>query len=186
MSMECQLSIDSFLPERGTIMAVLEEGKSQSTLSALEWLAVRIVGKNADAFRDEVQPGKGQDVDLLLRIQGKIDVFEDGTTTQTEKPKLDNLLGHIIKRLTPSDWEAIRNAIMQAIANDGTLPGCEEGYAAKAKMLIDAMTKRKSAPKKGATKGSFRVGSVDTQQLSPTMRTDVQRFTRAIKLEEVE
>lgn len=164
-------------------MAVFEESKPEVSLSPLEWLAVQLVGKHAANFRSEVQPGKAQPVDLLLRIQGTVTVGEDHDTTNAQAPKLDNMLGHIAKRLPPETWEMVRQAILEdAKANGGVLPGCEEGWAAKAKGLVTLLTRRTSSPCKGSTKGSFRVGQVDQTQLSPVAASSVQKFTRAIML----
>jgi len=168
-------------------MAVLEESKAESTISPLEWLAIKLVGKNADNFREAIPVGPKHAVDILLRIQGTISVGEDGTATVQEKPKLDNLLGHIIKRLTPTDWESIKQSVLEAAqANGGTLPGVEEGYAAKADGLVKLLSKSKTQNRKGMTKGSFRVGQVDESQLSPTVQSSVKRLTRQIILEDVE
>jgi hypothetical protein len=168
-------------------MAVLEQSKADSALTPLEWLAIKLVGKHADEVRGELQPGGAQEVDVLLRIKGKISIADDTSASVPEKPKLNNLLGQIIKHMTPGMWDMIRGQLIEAAqGNGGVLPGVEEGYAAKANALVNILSKPKVQPRKGACKGSFAVGTVDEAQLSPTASANVQKLTRMITLEDVE
>lgn len=98
---------------------------SKATLQPLEWLALQLVGKQASDSRGDVPVGKNQEVDILVRIQGKIDVSPDGTTTKrtTVGPTLEQVLAHVCKRMPLETWMLIEQAIKaEAAANEGACP----------------------------------------------------------------
>lgn len=171
-------------------MPVLQQA---GQLSALEWLAVKIVGRDADKRRHEVEPGKAQPVDLLLRIQGNVDVANDGSTTTTDKPTAEHLLAFLLSKMTTEQQSVVDGYFADLVSAmkqqdpkaPVTLPDVKEGHVAMAHVMIEAVTHRTKSPKRGTTKGQFNVGLVELGKLSASVNNAVKESTRAISLEDV-
>src|SRR5271157_3180815 len=150
---------------------------AQDSLSPLEWLSLKLAGKHADNFRKECKPGKAQPVDVIVRLQGTVDISPDTTSTSKTKvgPSAEVVLAHVLRWMGPTAQVA-RDAILSAYAADETMP-IEEGYLDSAKTLIGAMTKTATTTtsKSGATKGIFQVGHIDLAQLTQATANAIQK-----------
>jgi hypothetical protein len=155
----------------------------QDTLSPIEWLAIQTLGKHADNFRAGVNPGKGIDVDFLVRVQGKLDVSPNGATTTNKHagPDAVAVLAHVFKRLPQETADTIRHAIKAAYDADNNVH-IEEGFLEAAKIFMGTMTKTTSTtgPRKGAVKGAFQIGRLELEQLSSRVQNTIKAATRAI------
>lgn len=161
-------------------MPVIEENKCK--LTAVEWQAVKVLGRQADAARDGLEPGWGQPVDLLLRVQGTVDVGAGGTKRAT--PSAKALLAFVLASdLIDQTKKPQLVAQIRACAEtaSGTIPEVEEPHNAQAAMAIAAV----SPSNKGIRiKGMLRVGVVSTEQLEQQVSGAVEKATRAIMLSE--
>ncbi len=164
-------------------MAVLEETAAQ--LTPIQWQAVRAAGSGADTSRPELQPGKSQEVDLLLRIQGTIDVGEDGVTTRTARPSAVDVLAWVLASefLDDVGRDLLVSQMRELAArSNGRLPEVDEGYVAMATMAVAAVSPAVKGDRKGAVRGRLRVGVVNKAQLSADVSGAVERSTRFIEL----
>jgi len=161
-------------------MGILE---GKGSLSPDEFLAVSILGREAGKRRDEVQPGKAKPIDILLRVQGTINVGVDGTSQRGAKPSPEKLLGFVLSRLDGSDRAAVQG-ILQGLPEREPLPDFEEGYLALAKQIIKRITPITVMPRKGQTSGTFRIGLVNQESLAQSVHAAVQESTRIVTFEE--
>jgi len=158
---------------------------SHGELSPLEWWSVAVIGKQAAAVREKVEPGRGQAVDFLLRVKGSLDVSESGTSTRTTKPDGEAVLAFLLAMApTQEQREAIRGAMIGARAAGG-LPAVEEGFAEAAKQLIAPLGKTSPFKKNGPTRGNFQIGLVAEDQLAEAVQTTITKATRAIALDDI-
>jgi len=153
-----------------------------------EWLALTIVGREAAKFREQARPGRGQEVDLLLRIKGTVNVGEDGKTTRMMKPSQEQLLGWVLHRLHDTGHddaaESIRVGLSDCASNgNGGLPVLE-GFHELAKELVRSVSKSSESQRKGRTTGHFEVGIVDQSELSAAAGASLMTHTRRIVLTE--
>jgi len=158
-------------------------------LTPLEWLAVGIVAREAGKHRDDVEVGNGQEVDLMLRVQGRLDVRPGGMSQRHQKPSPEKLLACILAALSSdASSEALSDlpAYLRRLAaeNGGILPAPEEGYVAMATGLVKALSPSTEIPRRGSTKGNFRVGRIDTARLPQAAASEIKRNTRSIRLED--
>ena len=166
-------------------MPVIEENKCR--LTAIEWQAVKVLGRQADIACDGLEPGRGQPVDILLRVQGTVDVCEDGTITRRVAPSAKALLAFLLASdLIDETKKPQLLAQIRACAEtaSGMIPEVDEEHNAQAAMAIAAVSPAKSVPRKGAIKGMLRVGVVSTEQLGQQVSGAVEQATRAIMLSE--
>ncbi len=167
-------------------MAVIQQTTS---LTPSEWYGVQCVARQAAKYRDELPSGKGQAVDMLLRIQGVIDVAEDGVSRRTNKPSAELIMAHVLRIMDglvkPTNMAELMVAIRGA-AENGELPESDEAYQYKAAEMIRTLSTQKEIPRKGAVTGSFQIGQVKMSGLSSTASSAVAKATRAIVLEEAE
>jgi hypothetical protein len=75
------------------------KAKPPGGLSGVELHALAIVGKEAKKWRDVLEPGPGQAIDLVVRITGHVDVAQDQTATVKLKPELELVLAHVLGAL---------------------------------------------------------------------------------------
>jgi len=81
-------------------------------LTPFDLQVVRILAKDADDWRCDVVPGMAQPLDLLLRIQGTLDVGGDQPSTKTEKPDLELTLAIVLNELGPKTRRAVYDALL--------------------------------------------------------------------------
>lgn len=162
-------------------MTVLASQKS--SLAPLEWLALKIVGKSADQFRDACPVARKQNVDFLLRVQGTVDVSPDRTTTKriTEGPSVETVLAHVLKRLPPETAQLVRESINAAYMVDPLLP-IEDTHLNAALAFVKSMqqTSTTTGTAKGSTRGVFQVGRVSLEQIAPAVSESIKSATRLI------
>jgi hypothetical protein len=166
-------------------MPVIEENKCK--LTPVEWQAVKVLGRHADLARDGLEPGSSQPVDLLLRVQGTVDVGEDGQSARRQTPTAKALLAWLLSLdLIDEVKKPQVLAKLRACADtaSGTVPEVDQKYNAQAEMAIAAVSPAKPVPRKGAIKGMLRVGVVSTEQLGAQVSGAVEKATRAIMLSE--
>lgn len=163
-------------------MAVLEEAAAK--LTPVQWQAIRAASRGADASRSELQPGKGQEVDLLLRIKGTVDVDEDGEATRTVRPSAVEVLAWVLASdfLDTVQRELLVAQMRESAGGNGYLPEVEEGYVARATMAIAAVSPSVTAARKGSVRGMLRVGVVSKSQLTEEVGAVIERSTRVIEL----
>lgn len=164
-------------------MPVIEENRCK--LTAIEWQAVKVLGRQADAARDGLEAGGGQPVDLLLRVQGTVDVGKDGETTRRQTPSAKALLAWLLASdLIDETKKPQVLAELRACADTAhrTIPEVSETFNAAAEMAIAAVSPAKAAPRKGAIRGMLRIGVVSTDQLGQQVSGAVEKATRAIML----
>ncbi len=170
-------------------MVVQQERKADS-LTAIEWLALKVAGAKAADYRADAETGKGQEVDLLVRIQGTLDVAEDGQSQRTQKPSVEDMFGFVLQQLYESDNEAHRESadhiveLMQSAEAEGVLPAPTPGHKARASQLIQRISPKATVERKGSVRGFLRIGQVDLGGLSQAVSVAVSESTRAIMLEE--
>lgn len=160
-------------------MAVIDE---KSKLSPVEWQAVACVAREAAKYRAEVPVGKGQEVDLMIRVKGHVDVGSDGESNKAQKPAVEHLLAYLLS-VNGEEFAAALTEQFSSFEN-GVLPDVEEGYFAQAKKRLASITPRTTISRKGAVRGVFRVGQIDTATLTPTASKAIAESTRVIVLEE--
>jgi hypothetical protein len=161
----------------------------QTTLTPVEWHALKVVGANAAACRDALKPSKQNPVDLLVRIRGNLSVGEDGVVARKQKPTVDEVLAFVLanheemKTLGPGGLGTfILNA---AKANGGTIPEVEEAFHVQAKQIIGHLTKTVGqSPRKGSVKGNFQVGTIEPGSMSKQFSSQIDKAVRAISFEE--
>ena len=160
-------------------MAVIDE---KSKLSPIEWQALACVAREASKYRAEAPIGKGQEVDLMLRVKGSVDVGVDGESSRAQKPTAEHLLAYLLS----VNGEEFATAILEQFASfeGGVLPDVEEGFFAMAKMRLASVTPHKTISRKGSVRGVFRVGQIDFATLAPAASKAIEQSTRAIALEE--
>lgn len=164
-------------------MAVLEE--TAAKLTPLEWQALRAAAKGADGSRADLSLGKGQGVDLLLRIKGTVDVGEDGETSRAARPSAIDVLAWVLAQpIGESNDQMLQRMRLDAEQHGGKLPEVEEGYVAAATMAILAVSPSVKIPRKGSIRGTLRVGVVNSAQLSQEVSGAVEQCTRMIALGE--
>ena len=164
-------------------MAVLEE--TAAKLTPVEWQAVKVAAKGADAARSELEPGPDQEVDLLLRIKGKIDVGRDGESKRSSVPSAVEVLAWILSVDILSEVQRgqLLTRMRELTAEGGgRIPEVEEGYVARATMAIAAVSPVVKTPRKGAVRGAIRVGVVNAAQLSQEVSGAVEHCTRLIDI----
>jgi hypothetical protein len=158
-----------------------------NTLAPLEWLALKIVGKTADNYRDACPTGKLQEIDFLLRVHGHVDVSPDRATTRkiTNGPDAETVLSHVFKRLPPETVQVLKKSILEAYAADHDMP-IEEGHLDAARLFVASMQQitTVSGSAKGSTRGVFQVGRVEVSQITQRVNEEIQAATRLITFED--
>lgn len=132
----------------------------EAVLTPLEWQAVKAVAANADDTRLELKPGEGQEVDLLLRITGTVDVGEDSEPTETVEPSAVDVLAWILAEAFGDDEN--RNQLLSRLRDStepstGKLVEVEERYRAMATMAIAAVSPTVKSMYRGSVRGRLEV-----------------------------
>jgi hypothetical protein len=178
-------------------MGVITE---QATFTPAEWVAMKVIGRDADKYRHLLEAGKGQKVDMLVRVQGEVDCSPDGESEVIKKPSAEVVLACLIKEANDAErsfiysvmdrikGKTVETAVTATETALNMLPGLgdtvEEGYVTVAKNLLTNAGVVVRQPRKGATKGTFRVGRVDVDRISTAVAAGVAEATRMITLDE--
>jgi len=133
-------------------MAIVVEGQE---LSALEWQALKVAGKEADQLRAGVEVGPQQEVDFTVRVRGSIDVSEPTESTSTSKPRPEDLLARVFDRLArgPLDDCAALHGFLRRLR--GELGEPAEQSAEYARAIVESFTRRDRKPANGPVKGAL-------------------------------
>jgi hypothetical protein len=94
--------------------------KAPGDCSPAELHALAIVGKEAKKWRDSLTPGS-YPVDLLVRLDGTVEVGEDQSRIETSKPELRDVLAYAFKLLGAKTRAKVAAAIVAhfSAANEG-------------------------------------------------------------------
>lgn len=176
---------------------------SEQLLTALELCAVKVLGRDADKRRDEVSVGKGQTVDVSLRLKGFIDVGDETKMTTRTKPSGTAMLALVFELLAKSEtWDELKNQITskkamsvdeigtwmakrlsdQIIASfteNSVFPTTIKEHELRAKDVVEQTTSKKENPRRGLLKGTLEVETLD---LSAVSSKTVIKMTRKIEL----
>lgn len=127
-------------------------------LAPLEFYALRIVGKEADKWRDSVSAGQGQVVDVIVRIHGTLDVGEDQTRSKSSKPELLDVLAFSFGFLGEKTRQKLAAAIIEAFKAGNTAqkpPDPKAEMKGLALGVLDLITTREPTTARGNISGKL-------------------------------
>lgn len=139
-------------------------------VTPLDYHALKIVGKKADAVRDKLVEGAGQAVDLTVRIAGAISVganVPEGTTTAVEYLSHEVLLTLVLSRLSERKQAEIARDLVTACKPylaGGPLPVALPSDVRRAQQLASSLTRSKevtTAGRHGAVSGSLSIEVIE-------------------------
>lgn len=155
-------------------MAVLA---SKDTLTPEEWLAIKIVGKHADNFREKCAIGKAQPVDMLVRIRGSVDVMPDKDVTKktVTGPSAVDLLAHFLKNMQPDEIDRVLACVDTTVEIEKQFKESAEDVVRQFQTVVTTTTSAF-----GATKGIFEIGRVELNQITSAVNETLLHATRLI------
>lgn len=178
--------------------------QEQQILSALELQTMKVLTKDANKVRDEVQSGKGQPVDFTVHVKGHVDVGEDTTVRKSNKPDATQSLGLVFEILHREGlWNELRDRMqdtnrpmrvdeigswisskvgdqfVESFNENNSMPVVEVEHNLRAKDLVSRTTTRSTSPRKGSISGSLEITTLD---LTKVATRTVDKMTRKIKV----
>lgn len=131
---------------------------------------------------EELPPGKGYEVDMMIHLKATVNKAANGTTTRKTVPKVEDMVAYFMARLTP---EARRLYLEQFQAhvslNNGVKVNDQSAKADAAAMLAIATTSA-TGPRSGAVTGTVQISAVGLQDIPATMANRLDGVTRRINL----
>ena len=129
--------------------------QTEVEMTPAEALAIEIASRPyKDEFRDRVTVGT-HPVDFNINIKGAIEIKEDGKSSETIRPDMTTLLALVLSGIPREKRKEHLKTIVLAFAKSGELTEPAKSNFEAAKGLIEALTKKREKPKRGATSGSL-------------------------------
>jgi hypothetical protein len=125
----------------------------QRSLSPAEWQALKVAGRQADAHRPRLAAAR-YDIDLVLRIRGKLEVKPNTTGARTVTPDVELLIGHLLSLVEPSLREQVLDELPSLyVANDYALPPLELALADRVQKMLERLRRSEQVERFGAVTG---------------------------------
>jgi hypothetical protein len=121
-------------------------------LTAVELAACGLLVKQAKTWRDQLDAGPDQPVDVLLRLDGSVSVALDQQYVATTKPDFETLLGRVFELLGSKTGAKLATQLVDE-------PGLEPSLAARAvaRDVIERLTSQQTKTKSGNVTGQIHV-----------------------------
>jgi len=125
-------------------------------LTPLERHALKVLGKKADACRDELASGDGQGVDVTVRVSGALGVGIAQTVPKPEKPSAVALAGVLLAHFGPRVRQRVIDAAAATYAKEAEA-ALEEQVTDDAERLVELCTRRGQQHQRGPVTGLLAV-----------------------------
>jgi hypothetical protein len=126
-------------------------------LDALDCAALYVVARKAEGEIKNAPKGLQQEIDVTLRIHGRLDVNENSTTIVAKKPDLFMLLAHLIELRPKNKRQSLANEIQLRYA--AAAPISEETKKL-AEQVLATLTVNSPQARRGAVTGLLAVERV--------------------------
>ena len=152
-------------------------------ISGLEAAALRLASRQLEERAKDVQPGKGQTVDVILRLQGILNRGADGTSTRQTKPNAEVVLAWILSRMSAQARDKLGDDWAAAIAAELT-EASDPDAQRRAENMLSAAARSVTYQRSGALTGAVNVSLVDVATLKPHTVRALEASSRLLTLED--
>mgnify|MGYP001558137046 CR=1 FL=1 len=164
------------------------------TLSPVEWAAMKIAGRAAEACRDQLAVGRGQTVDILLRVRGTVDVAADGVSHSTKAPSPEAVLATALTHVAAVAGQAAAQAVLEKVLHDlqalnttkDAAAPYSESYMALAKSCVKQASVAREFARSGAVTGKLTLGVVKLEEVTAQVSAVLETATRIVLFEDEE
>jgi len=168
-------------------MPVVSDG-----LKPLEWHALKVAGRSAEACRNELAVARNQPVDILVRIRGTISVGPDTTGHATKAPSPEAVLATAAEHVAVKFGNMAADFMIQAVRDLLSGPegdkaaGMYPEWLASAKECVKVASVTRDVDRSGAVTGRLTIGLVQLEQVTQQVATCLEEATRIVLFEEDE
>jgi len=157
-----------------------------ATLTPLECAAIRLASRQIEQAAKGLQPGRGQRIDLVLRLEGMLNRGEDGVSQRKTPPACQDMLAWLLSRMSVPARDKLMDDYVAHCQKHGA-PSTEDADAtARARQMADVGSTTQTFPRAGALTGSITLAVIDTTSLKPQAIRQLAECSRMISLEEGE
>lgn len=140
---------------------VLQSVATGNSLSAADWHALHVVGKEAAHVRSDLQPGQ-HPVDVTVRIRGTLKVGRDSDGATSVTPSANELLAVVLSKLNAVTREKILRELPNEFeANGNQMPEVETSLVDAAAGMLSRLRRKVDQHRKGAVTGEFQIEAVE-------------------------